>query len=137
MRYKLLPHDELRFVAYGKSLEEAIQNSAFALFDTIANTKKLNSEKSFEISLKEQSLEDLVWSLLSELLWIIDAKQVFLKELKIEELKTNREFEIKAKAFGCNALKELGKRDVKGVSKNQLEIKKNDNYWEIFVTLDI
>jgi SHS2 domain-containing protein len=136
MRYKLLPHDELRFVAYGKSLEEAIQNSAFALFDTIANTKKLNSEKSFEISLKEQSLEDLIWSLLSELLWIIDAKQVFLKELKIEELKTNKEFEIKAKAFGCNTLKELGKRDVKGVSKNQLEIKKN-NYWEIFVTLDI
>jgi SHS2 domain-containing protein len=136
MRYKILPHDELRFVAYGKTLEEAIQNSAFALFDTIAATKKLKNEKSFEISIKEQSLEDLVWSLLSELLWIIDAKQVFLKELKIEEFKKNKGFEIKAKAFGCDASQELGKRDVKGVSKNQLEIKKNRN-WEIFVTLDI
>jgi SHS2 domain-containing protein len=136
MRYKLLPHDELRFVAYGKSLEEAIENSAFALFDAIANTEKLKSEKSFEISLREQSLEDLVWSLLSELLWIIDAKQVFLKELKVEELKKNKKFEIKAKAFGCDASPELGKRDVKGVSKNQLEIKKKKN-WEISVTLDI
>jgi len=44
MRYKLLPHDELRFVAYGKSLEEAIENSAYALFDAIANTEKLKSE---------------------------------------------------------------------------------------------
>jgi SHS2 domain-containing protein len=136
MRYKILPHDELRFVAYGKTLEEAIQNSAFALFDTIANTEKLKNEKSFEISIKEQSLEDLVWSLLSELLWIIDAKQVFLKELKIEEFKKNKEFEIKAKAFGSDASPQLGKRDVKGVSKNQLEIKRNKN-WEIFVTLDI
>jgi SHS2 domain-containing protein len=136
MRYKLLPHDEIRFVAYGESLEEVIENTAFAFFDIIANTKKIENEKVFSIDLEEETLEDLIWSLLSELLWIIDAKNVFLKELKIEKLQKNERYKLKAKAYGSQAKKELGKRDVKGVSKNQLQIKKNKKF-EVYVTLDI
>lgn len=138
-KYKYLDHKvDVLFEAYGFKLEEAVENAAQAMFDTIADTSKLKAEEKVEIEEEADTLEELIVFALGDLISEADSRELFFKKFKVEELKKNNDgFYLKGYAMGSEMVPDLGGVVVKAVTHHECSVKKEGNLWTIKVLLDI
>jgi SHS2 domain-containing protein len=140
-QYEYLEHTaDIKFMAYGKSLEEVFENSALAMFNVMIDTEQVSGETRKEIFLKAPDLESLLVDWLSELLYIFEVDEIVFREFKVEKIKEEAgEYSIIAQAVGEEYYPESHpfKTEIKAVTYNQLEITKTDDGWKAQVVVDI
>jgi len=142
--YKYVNHiADVEYIAHGKTLDALFGSAMLALFDTIADLKKISKGKKerkvIKISDKAHTLEDLLWYVLQDALSVADSKGIFLyniKSIKITKGK-NGEFRAKAKVIGIEKEQAYAKLDAKGVSRYDLKIEKKGTMYEASVVLDV
>ncbi|MFH8119666.1 MAG: archease [Candidatus Aenigmatarchaeota archaeon] len=131
MKYKFLEHTaDVLFEAYGKSLEEAIENSAEAISKTVSDKVKKIEEFEFEES--GESLEDLIVKTLQDFLVECEIRVLLPGGLKVIDL-DEKEKKIKVR---CWCGKGETKTQIKGVTYGMLKVEKNKE-WKIRVLLDV
>ena len=142
-KFKFLPHTaDIKFQAFGKTLEEVFENSALALFNTIYD-KKISENKKFKISVKGKDLENLMYNFLEEFLVLIDSKNFLPSKIinfKLDILRkgaSKKTLKIKAEVIGDDAENYNVSEHVKAVTYNEMFIKKIKNNWTSQVVLDI
>ncbi len=138
-KYKYLDHKvDVLFEAYGFKLEEAVENAAQAMFDTIADTSKLKADEKIEIEEEADTLEELVVFALGDLVSEADARELFFKKFKVQELKENKDgYFLRGYAVGSEMVPDLGGVVVKAVTHHECKVEKKGNVWTIHVLLDI
>ena len=126
--------------AYGRTLEEAFENAALAMFEVMTDTSKVEAKRKFDIKVKGIDLFSLLYNWLEELLVIYCSEGVLLSRFKIHEIKkTNNEYELEGEAWGeeFNPEKHEQRTEVKAVTYSLMEIKKNNGLYEVRVVFDI
>ena len=135
-KFKFLAHTaDIKFQAFGNSIEKVFENSALALFNTIYY-KKIKEKIKFKIKTQGHDLESLLYNFLEEFLILIDSRN-FLPS-KIKNLKIDlRKFKIETEILGDNAKNYEISMHVKAITYNEMFIKKQNNKWIAQVVLDI
>jgi SHS2 domain-containing protein len=140
-QYEYLEHTaDIKFRAYGKTLEEAFENAALAMFNVIINTEKVSGDTAKEISLKSPDLESLLVDWLSELIYIFEVDEIIFREFQVENIKEeDSEYSITARALGEKYYPESHpfETEIKAVTYNQLEIAKTADGWKAQIVVDI
>ena len=90
---------ESAFEAYGKTVEELFENAAEALFEIMADTKKIGPKTKVEIRLSAATLEELLFGWLSELVFVKDVQEIVFSRFETK-IKKEKEFGLSAKCFG-------------------------------------
>lgn len=136
MKFKFLEHTaDVKFQAYGKTLNEVFKNSAYALKETIYEDKIKEKIKKV-IEIKGSDLENLLYKFLEELLILFDSESFILS--KIEEIKINKKtFELKAKIIGDKTKNYKINLGIKAVTYNEMFVKKQKNKLVSQVVLDV
>ena len=141
MKYKYIEHvADLKFQAFGKSLEEAFANAAIALYDFVTKTEQIESKIEEKIEIESEDNKSLLYDFLEHFLFLIDTKQFLLHEIKeIKITRMNHEkLKLTATAAGdtVDGKYEIG-GDVKAVTYNDMFIKKQDDHYVVQVLMDI
>lgn len=140
-QYEYLEHTaDIKFQAYGKTLEEVFENAALAMFNVIINTEKVSGETAKEIFLKSPDLESLLVDWLSELLYIFEVDEIVFRKFRVEEIKEEKgEYLITGQALGEKYYPESHpfETEIKAVTYNQLEIVKTPDGWKAQIVVDI
>lgn len=141
-RYKFIEHTaDVEFIAYGKTIEELFENALAALFDTMADIKKIEKSKSrtetFRINEMARTLDDLLWFVLQDALSISDAEGLYGYGVKKLNMLSSGDYVIDLVANARKKEQKLSKLDVKGVSKFDLKIVKTRGGFEASVVLDV
>lgn len=140
-QYEYLEHTaDIKFQAYGKTLEEVFENAALAMFNVIINTEKVAGETAREIFLKSPDLESLLVDWLSELLYIFEVDEIVFRKFRVEEIKEEEgEYSITGQALGEKYYPESHpfETEIKAVTYNQLEIVKTVDGWKAQIVVDI
>lgn len=140
-QYEYLEHTaDIKFRAYGKTLEEVFENSALAMFNVIINTEKVSGNTPKEIFLKSPDLESLLVDWLSELLYVFEVDEIVFREFRVEKVREeDGEYSITAQALGEEFYPDSHpfETEIKAVTYNQLEIAKTDDGWKAQVVVDI
>ena len=130
---------DIAFEASGKNLSELFISSAEALFEILANVKKVNKTIAREIGLKNKVIENLLYDFLSEILYIKDLDFMIFSNcnLKIKESKSG--YELDAVVYGekINPKKHELHSDAKAITLHQFSIDKTKNGYKAFVIVDI
>jgi SHS2 domain-containing protein len=134
--FKFLEHTaDIKFQAYGKDIEEAFENSALAMFNSMYNSKIKDKEK-FKIIVQGKDFESLLYNFLEELLFLLDSKNFFLS--KIKNIKINkRRLKLEAEILGDDAKNYPISLNVKAITYNQMFVKKQENKWITQIVLDV
>ena len=83
--YEVIDHTaDLMVKAYGRTLEECFANAGYALFDQTVDLSGVRPELSFEVDAFGETPEDLLYSFLSELLYLEDCEGMVLCDLVVE-----------------------------------------------------
>lgn len=135
MKFKFLKHTaDVKFKAFGKTLNESFENSALAMFKAMSDEKvKPLKKKAFSVRAKD--FESLLYKFLEELLILLDSKNFFLSKIKVKI--DEKKLALKAIAFGDKAKNYKIHLDVKAVTYNSMFVKKEKGKWICQVVLDV
>lgn len=134
MKYKFLEHTaDIKFQAYGKTLNEIFENSLLALSEHIARGVKIKPIKGKLIAVSGTDLESLFYNFLDELLYLIDAENFIAAKGKI----TIQGYNLRAELFGDKASNYRGLDHIKAATYAEMYIKKTKSGWEAQAVLDV
>jgi SHS2 domain-containing protein len=135
MKYKFLKHTaDIKFQSYGKTLEEAFENAASAMFNSMYK-EKVKAKKKKKISVEGTDLENLLYNFLEELLFLLDTESLFLSKVKVKIDK--EKFRLTGSVEGDEASNYSIGLDVKAITYNQMFVKKQKSGWVCQVILDV
>jgi SHS2 domain-containing protein len=135
MKFKFLSHTaDIKFLAYGRSVEEVFENSALALFNSLCE-KKVKAKSKIVIQAMGNDLEGLMYNFLEEFLFLLDSENFMpskIKNLHID--KTN--FKIKCEVYGDDAVN-YKVSHIKAITYNDMFIREERGKWFAQIVLDV
>jgi SHS2 domain-containing protein len=130
---------DVGFRAHGHNLEEAFENAALAVFDTITNIKRINKRLSKRITIESEDEKALLYDWLTELLFIHDSENLVFCKFRVKMRKEKPDkFVLEAEASGEEfdpTIHEI-RDEVKAVTFHLMKIQRENGY-KVQVILDI
>ena len=122
-KFKFLEHTaDVKFRAFGKTLNEVFKNSALALKEVICEKTKIKGKKKKKISAKGKDYEALLYRFLEEILYLLDADEFIIA--KVENVKINKEkFELTAVIKGDKTSNYKFSNPAKAITYNDMFVK--------------
>jgi SHS2 domain-containing protein len=136
MKYEFLPHTaDVKFRAYGKTMEEAFSNAALALTKVITDPSKVEARVEKKIEVSSEDEKALLYDFLEQFIVLLDSENFLLNSVKEIKIENNK---LKAVVVGDT---ELGKYEtethIKAVTYQEMEIKKEKDKYMLQVVLDL
>ena len=138
MAFEFLEHTaDLKIRASGKTLQEALSESAKALFAAIAADSKIEPKIEKQFTIKIHKPELLVHDFLSQLIYLFSTEHLLFCEFNLE-LKEAMGYKLTAKVKGEPYDKNKHKlvKEVKAVTYHDMKIQEDKNGWTIEVVCD-
>lgn len=134
-KYKFLEHTaDVKFQSFGKTLEDAFENAAYALAETMTKGVKIQEKVKWKIDATGKDLNSLLYNFLEEFLFLLDAENWILS--KILSIKIENE-ELEAEVIGDNASNYKISNDVKAITYNEMFVKEKEGIWTCQVVVDV
>jgi SHS2 domain-containing protein len=129
---------DVGFYAYGKTLEEAFENAALAMFEVMTDTSKIEPSNIKEIVIESEDPLALLYDWLDELIFLHDSEYLIFNTFNVEIQKINENsYKLTGTARGeaFNPEKHEIREDVKAVTYHLMDIKE-ENGLMVRVILD-
>ena|SRR3989344_1022746 len=134
-RYKFLEHTaDIKFQAFGKSLNRAFENSAIAMFRAMTN-ERIRAKNKKIIKIDGRDKESLLYNFLEELIFLLDTENFFLSKIKVSIDAENQK--LTADLFGDDVKKYQPHIDIKAVTYSEMFVKQERGKWVCQVVLDV
>ena len=125
---------DIKFQAFGKTIEEAFSNSALALQEVMTKKTKIKPVIKKKIIVKGSDKENLLYNFLEEFLFLLDSEGFILSKINKIEIKDNK---LAAEVSGDKASRYKFSNDVKAVTYNSMFVKKEGKKTISQVVLDV
>ena len=140
-KFEFLEHTADAYIAaYGRSLAEAFENAALAMFETMTDTSKVEPKIEDEIEVEGFDEQSLLYNWLESLIVKFEMTGNLYSRFKITDIeKTDGGFRLKAKVWGeqFNPEKHPQKVGIKAVTYHRMEIKKEPEKVTVKFLLDL
>ncbi|BDC35688.1 MAG: archease [Candidatus Methanoliparum thermophilum] len=137
--YIYLDHTaDVKFKAYGKTLEDCFANAAKAMFNLIVPLNKINIELRQNIKIKAENLDFLLYKWLSELLYLFYGENKLFSEFEISIIRDKDGYTLDSILYG-ESVKDTHYIDIeiKAVTLHDLYVKRDNNIYTCQVVLDV
>ncbi|MCP4649678.1 MAG: archease [PVC group bacterium] len=140
--YEFFEHTaDIGIKAFGRDREELFMNAAWGMFFLIAELKirtqqDYNNLTTIAINVRANNLEELLFSWLSELLSLSDAKRLMASRIQIKEF-TETTITADVSFDKLEPKKYNLKTEIKAVTCHKLKIEAKDQYFQAEVVFDI
>lgn len=136
MKFKFIDYSgDIKFIAYGETIEKCFENAALALFSAILDITKVKEKFIKEGKIESESLENLLHDFLSELIFISETENLVFKKFEIK-INKNEKFFLNYKAYGDKSENYEIYTYIKGITYHDLRIENKNNIWECEVLCD-
>lgn len=138
--YEYLPHTaDVKFRAYGRTLEEAFENAATAMFNVMVKTDDVKPKVTRKIAAAGEDLQSLLQQFLEQFIILLDTDNFFLSEIKELKISSrNGKYSLAAVAVGDEAknYETIGPQ-VKACTYNSMLVRQEGKNWVVQVVVDI
>lgn len=135
MKFKFLEHTaDMKFQAFGNSMEKIFENSALALKEAICGKIRIKDKEEKTINAEGKDPESLLYNFLEEILYLLDAEDFIIgkiKKIKITNLK------LTAVLSGDKASDYNFTNSVKAITYNEMFVKNIKGKWTAQVVVDV
>lgn len=139
-KYEYLDHTaDAKFLAYGKTLEEAFGNAALAMFNVMIDTDTVSNTISQNIGLTAEDLDGLLFDWLSEFLFLMDAENLIFGDFRVHSIKQEGgQFHLNATVYGeaIDLSRHVFDTEVKAATYNNMQVQQLADGWVLQATVD-
>jgi SHS2 domain-containing protein len=125
--------------AYGSSLDEAFENSAKGLVNTMIDLEQITPDQEYEIVAKGYDVKSLLYDWLEKVMLGLLIYNIALSDFKVKISKNNGDYFLKGIAKGevLDLKKHHYKIEIKAVTYHEMEIKQTENMITTRFLLDL
>ena len=127
--------------AQGKNLEEAFEQTAYSLMETITPSLRIiSSEIERIITIEAEDKEALLFDFLTEFLYLFDVEELIFNKIKVQPIKKDqKKYHLVANAKGTkfNKSKHEPGTEVKAITYSFMKIQENKDGVIINIVFDI
>jgi len=135
-KFKFIDHTaDIKFQAFGLTLEEVFENSVLAVVETITGKEKIRQKNVKRITIEGGDNENLLYLLLEEIIYLLDAENFIVSKAKIDFDETVRS--MKVEFHGDEVKNYKGLNHIKAVTYNDMFIKNLGKKWIAQVVVDV
>ncbi len=140
--YRYVEHTaDVKFVAYGKGIEELFSNSAMALFNIMADTSCVGAHggngRIARISVRAEDEDTLLWRFLQRCLSALEVRGDFAYGIRGVRFTKGRELRLECGLECKDMAVECSKLEAKGISKYDLAVRKGRAGYSASVVVDV
>ncbi len=141
MKFDFLPHTaDIKFRAFGETLEECFKNAAYALTNIVVK-EKIKPVIKKKIRVKAKKIESLLYDFLSEIIYHLDADDFLLSKIsKLEIIGLSgkkRHYELIADLEGDNVKNYKTELIVKAITYSEMFIKQENGKFTCQIVVDV
>ncbi|MCS7097663.1 MAG: archease [Candidatus Methanomethyliaceae archaeon] len=140
MVYYYLDHTSDVYIhVISNKLEGIFEDAAKATFEIMIDTSSVEEKEIIDLEVEGKDLEQLLYKWIDCILLIFDSKSFALNRAKVEEIKKNENYHIKAKLYGeeYDPKKHDHRTGVKAMTYSLMRIFKSNDHWEAYFVVDI
>jgi SHS2 domain-containing protein len=136
-RYRVLNRSsELLIKVFGGTQAELFSNSAFALFDLLADVEKVEVKDRVQLEVEGADRDDLVVNWVRELLYLFQGSDYLVKEVELKEIRENYvRGEVKGEKFDPD--RHEIRREIRAVAYHQSRMEKTGDQWTAQLLFEI
>lgn len=129
---------DVGYRAHGRTLAEAFENAALAMFEVITDTDSIGHGIQRNIKVESEDEYALLYDWLSEFLFVMDSEFLVFSRFKVTIDKKEGGYVLHGTAWGeeFHPRRHEIRNEVKAVTYHRMDIKKNQ-FYRIQVILDI
>ena len=136
-KFEFIEHTaDVKFIAYGDSIEEAFKNSVLAYTTVMTTLAKVKDKDKIEIAIQSKKHTSLLYDFLTELIFYLDTRGFIPKE--VSKLNITADLKLTATIKG-QFIKNINELDIhsyiKSVTYNEMIVDLKEN--KVQVVLDI
>ena len=136
MKFEFLEHTaDLRFRAWGDSLDECFENSARAMWTAIIEQDTVATKAEKKMELEADSVEVLLHDFLSELLFLFETEGLVFKDFEVSI--RDKRLSAVAKGERFDPKRHKIETEIKAVTYHEMLIKEEMGEWSATVLCDI
>lgn len=133
-KFEFLEHTgDLKFKAYGKNLNEMLENCALAVSSVFSRGKTIKQTKKKEISVKGKDYESLLYKFIEELIYLFDARGFVVCKAKVKVDKMN----LRGIVYGDDSSNYKDLDSIKSPTYAEMYVKQIGKMWKCQVVLDV
>ena len=132
-----LPSADFIFDAFGESLEELFVNCARACFFAMTDIETVDRPDSRDISVAGETVEDLLFAFIAELIYLKDTENIFLSRFEIEIAPDGKTLKGVVRGEAIDYNKHVIKTDVKAATYHDLHVRKDRQGFSVRMILDL
>jgi len=134
---EIAPADQA-FEAWGDTLEELFCCCAEATFEVMTDLSKVEPRKSIPVGIEAETLEQLLYLFLSELIYLKDTNNTFFSRFDLR-IEAGDEPKLSGEIWGekIKPKRHTLKTDVKAVTYHQFQVKRTEEGYYARVVLDL
>lgn len=134
MKFEFLSHtSEVKFRAYGRTLNEVFESVVLAFSSLVAGELEVLSKKRKKISVSGNDRESLLYNFIEELIYLFDADNFLVVQGKIH---VSGNF-LTAELFGGDSTVYSELEHVKAATYSEMEVKKFGGRWVAQAVVDV
>ena len=129
-RFRYLDHvTDAIIEAYGSSLDEAFENSAMGLVNTMIDLEQITPDQEYEIVAKGYDVKSLLYDWLEKVMLGLLIDNMALSDFKVKISENNGNYFLKGIAKGevLDLKKHHYKMEIKAVTYHEMEIKQTED----------
>jgi len=129
---------DIAFRAEGRTKEEMFASAAKAVF-SVMTKDKINPVLKQKIKLKSDKIDTLLYDWLAELIYLKDVESSVFTDFDVKIEESDNEYSLSAEARGdkIDYKKYTFLTDVKAITMNMFEVKKEGSKWICTALLDV
>jgi SHS2 domain-containing protein len=134
MKYKFMKHTaDIKFKAYGKTMNEAFCNVILAMSDYFGKGNNIEAVKRKKIKVEGDDAKSLLYNFLDELIYLVDAERFVVAGGKVKIKNGNLVGEL----WGDDVKNYKGLDHVKAATYSEMFVGKKKGKWEIVAVVDV
>jgi len=136
MKFEFLEHTaDLRFRAWGTSLNECFENCARAMWAAVIRQDTVSAKTENKIELEADSIEVLLHDFLSELLFLFESEGLVFKDFDVSI--QDKRLSAVAKGEKFDPERHIIETEIKAVTYHEMLIRQEKGEWSATVLCDI
>ena len=125
------------FNAFGITLADLFEACAIATFSVMTDINKVKSKFEKEINLHAEDSDELLYSFISELIYLKDVEKAFFSKFQITLPENDKTLSAIVRGEHIDYEKHIIKTDVKAVTFHELKIKYDNGLYRTRMILDL
>jgi len=132
--FRFLDHTaDIKFKAYGKSLNEAYGNVVLAVAEVLAKENKIKSGRKVQVELEGSDRKNLLYNFIEELIYLLDAEGFVVKSGKVK-ISGNK---LNAELIGDDSKNYKGLDHIKAATYAEMIVRQGKKGWEVQAVVDV